>query len=85
MAVGVMLTGLLCYLLKQDDALRPAFVAVIIVTLIGENSKWQSSFDRVIAVIVGCVCALIVGFLFDKISSLGRLRAKDGAKKSGQQ
>ena len=35
MAVGVMVTGLVCYLLKQDDALRPAFVAVIIVTLIG--------------------------------------------------
>jgi uncharacterized membrane protein YgaE (UPF0421/DUF939 family) len=85
MAIGVMLTGLLCYLLKQDDALRPAFVAVIIVTLIGENSKWQNSRDRVVAVIVGCVCALVVGFLFDKISNFGRLRARDRSKKSGQQ
>src|SRR5271154_4037080 len=85
MAIGVMLTGLLCYLLKQDDALRPAFVAVIIVTLIGENSKWENSRDRVVAVIVGCICALVVGFLFDKISNLGRLRVKDGSKKSGQQ
>jgi hypothetical protein len=70
--------------LKQDDALRPAFVAVIIVTLIGENSKWQNSIDRVIAVIVGCVCALIVGFLFDKISNLGKLHSKERSKKSGQ-
>jgi uncharacterized membrane protein YgaE (UPF0421/DUF939 family) len=85
MAVGVMLTGLLCYLLKQDDALRPAFVAVIIVTLIGENSKWQSSFDRVIAVVVGCVCALAVGLLFDKISSWPKFNAKEGSKKTGQQ
>ena len=57
MAIGVMVTGLLCYLLKQDDALRPAFVAVIIVTLIGEDSKWQNSRDRVVGVIIGCVCA----------------------------
>jgi uncharacterized membrane protein YgaE (UPF0421/DUF939 family) len=85
MAIGVMVTGLACYLLKQDDALRPAFVAVIIVTLIGENSKWQNSFDRVIAVVIGCMCALVVGFLFDKISNLSRLQAKNGSKKSGQQ
>jgi len=56
-AIGVLVTGLVCYLLKQDDAQRPAFVAVIIVTLIGANSKWQSSRDRVVAVIVGCICA----------------------------
>lgn len=85
MAIGVMVTGLACYLLKQDDALRPAFVAVIIVTLIGENSKWQNSFDRVIAVVIGCMCALVVGFLFDKISNLGRLHSKDDSKKTGQQ
>ena len=85
MAIGVMVTGLACYLLKQDDALRPAFVAVIIVTLIGENSKWQNSFDRVIAVVIGCMCALIVGFLFDKISNLSRLQAKNESNKSGSQ
>ena len=85
MTVGVMLTGLICYLLKQDDALRPAFVAVIIVTLIGENDKWQASMDRVIGVVIGCACALAVGFLFDKISGLGRLHPKDGPEKSGQQ
>lgn len=68
MAIGVMVTGLICYLLKQDDALRPAFVAVIIVTLIGENSKWHNSLDRVAAVTAGCLCALVVGFIFDKIA-----------------
>jgi uncharacterized membrane protein YgaE (UPF0421/DUF939 family) len=85
MAIGVMVTGLLCYLLKQDDALRPAFVAVIIVTLIGENSKWHSSLDRVVAVIIGCVCALAVGFLFDKISNLATLDKKDGSLSDHQE
>ena len=78
MAIGVLATGLVCYLLKQDDALRPAFVAVIIVTLIGENSKWHNSVDRVIAVIIGCVCALVVGFLFDKLSGVSMLLKKKG-------
>ena len=68
MAVGVMLAGLLCHLLKQDDALRPAFVAVVLVTLIGETGAWSTPLDRVIDVIVGCACALAIGFLFDKLS-----------------
>ena len=85
MALGVLLTGLICYRLKQDDAMRPAFVAVIIVTLIGENDKWHNSLDRVLAVIIGCGCALMVGFLFDKISSLFKLKAREENKKTGRQ
>ena len=78
MAIGVLLTGLICYLLKQDDALRPAFVAVILVTLIGEKSEWSNSVDRVSGVIIGCVCSLVVGFLFDKLSGMSRLSKKKG-------
>jgi uncharacterized membrane protein YgaE (UPF0421/DUF939 family) len=78
MAIGVLVTGLICYLIKQDDALRPAFVAVIIVTLIGESSKWQNSRDRVAAVIIGCLCALVVGFLFDKLSGVSGFSKKKG-------
>jgi uncharacterized membrane protein YgaE (UPF0421/DUF939 family) len=81
MAIGVMLTGLICYFLKQDDALRPAFVAVVIVTLIGNSSKWNSSFDRVAAVIIGCLCALAVGFLFDKFPGGFKVWHKDENKK----
>jgi uncharacterized membrane protein YgaE (UPF0421/DUF939 family) len=81
MAIGVMLTGLVCYFLKQDDALRPAFVAVVIVTLIGDSSKWNNSLDRVAAVIVGCLCALVIGFLFDKLSGGFKFWHKDENKK----
>lgn len=84
MAIGVMLTGLVCYLLKQDDALRPAFVAVVIVTLIGDTAKWHSSLDRVLAVVVGCVCALAVGFLFDKLPFFPKPPTPDEMKKSEQ-
>jgi uncharacterized membrane protein YgaE (UPF0421/DUF939 family) len=81
MALGVMLTGLLCYLLKQDDALRPAFVAVIIVTLTGETAGWHSPMNRVAAVVIGCVCALVIGFLFDKLADAFKLFRKDAGKK----
>src|SRR5271154_6989659 len=81
MAIGVMVTGLVCYLLKQDDALRPAFVAVIIVTLTGETAGWHSPLNRVAAVVIGCLCALVVGFLFDKLSGGFKLLRKDDGKK----
>jgi uncharacterized membrane protein YgaE (UPF0421/DUF939 family) len=77
MAIGVMLTGLICYFLEQDDAQRPAFVAVIIVTLIAGKSGWHNSFSRVGGVIIGCLCALIVGFLFDKFTEVFKLAGKD--------
>jgi uncharacterized membrane protein YgaE (UPF0421/DUF939 family) len=77
-AAGVMLTGLVCHLLKQDDALRPAFVAVILVTLAGDSDKWHSSLNRVAGVLIGCLCALAVGFLFDKLSGMPGLMNKKG-------
>jgi len=69
MAIGVLSTGLVCYLLKLDDALRPSCVAVIIVTLYGGSNEWHNSAGRVFGVAVGCACALVVGFLFDKLNS----------------
>ena len=85
MALGVMLAGLACYFLKQDEALRPAFVAVVLVTLIGDSSKWQNSLDRVLAVVIGCACALVVGFLFDKISGGFKLVERETSKTPDRQ
>ena len=84
MASGVLLTGLVCYLLKQDDALRPAFVAVIIVTLTGETAGRHNALNRVAAVVIGCGCALVVGFLFDKLSNAFNLLRKDDGKQPNQ-
>jgi uncharacterized membrane protein YgaE (UPF0421/DUF939 family) len=82
LAVGVMLTGLICYMLKADDAMRPAFAAVVIVIFTsGDGSKWTSSLDRVIAVVIGCVCAVVIGFLFDKLSGGFKLFEKNDEKK----
>jgi uncharacterized membrane protein YgaE (UPF0421/DUF939 family) len=72
MALGIMVMGMACHLLKQDDMLRPAAVAVILVTLAGESGQWDALRNRVLGVAVGCASALVVGFVFDKI--LGRIK-----------
>ena len=56
------------------------FVAVILVTLAGETARWHNSLARVAAVIIGCLCALAVGFLFDKLSGGFKLRRQDDKK-----
>lgn len=71
MAIGVVLTGLVCHFAKLDEAaLRPAYAAVVIVTLSNETPAWFGSMDRVLGVTVGCLSALAVGFVFSKISGL---------------
>jgi uncharacterized membrane protein YgaE (UPF0421/DUF939 family) len=68
MAIGVLVTGLVCYLGKLNDAIRPAYAAVVIVTLSSEPHVWKGSMDRVLGVMVGCVAALAVGLVFDRVS-----------------
>jgi uncharacterized membrane protein YgaE (UPF0421/DUF939 family) len=69
LGAGVLLTGLICHYIRLDDALRPAYAAVVIVTFAGEKSVWSGSLDRVLAVLIGCLCAVIVGFIFDKAAN----------------
>lgn len=78
MAIGIVLTGLVCHFAKLDEALRPAYAAVVIVTLSSEVHKWFGSLDRVLGVTVGCVSALAVGFVFSVISNCW-----SGGRKSG--
>jgi len=68
MAIGVFFTGLVCHLARLGDASRPAFAAVVIVTLSSEPHVWVGSLDRVAGVMIGCVAALVVGVVFDQVS-----------------
>ncbi len=78
LAIGVVVTGLICHFARLDDALRPAYSAVVIVILASEGSKWAGSLDRVFAVALGCLCALTVGFIFDKLAGKSETPSKDG-------
>jgi uncharacterized membrane protein YgaE (UPF0421/DUF939 family) len=68
LACGVLVTGLVCHFMKLDDALRPAYAAVAIVIYSADTtgSVWAGSRDRMVSVVVGCLCALAVGLVFDK-------------------
>jgi uncharacterized membrane protein YgaE (UPF0421/DUF939 family) len=74
MAIGVIATGMICYAAKLHDAIRPAYAAVVIVTLSSEPHVWSGSMDRVLAVTLGCVAALLVGLAFDLVSRVFALK-----------
>jgi len=65
LGVAVVLAGFLCQAIRLDEGLRPAYVSVVIVIFTGGEQVWAGSFDRVLAVFVGCLVALVVGALCD--------------------
>ena len=80
LAAGVMITGLICHLNRLDEALRPAYAAVVILVLNpGPGNTWFNSLERVYAVVIGCLVSLAVGFLCDKSTQ----RFVIGPKSSG--
>jgi uncharacterized membrane protein YgaE (UPF0421/DUF939 family) len=80
LAVGVLVTGMICHFTKLDDALRPAYAAVVIVIMSPDIQGWHGLLDRVLAVFLGCVCALVVGFVCDKIATLFKVGRKENAQ-----
>lgn len=83
LAVGILLTGMACHFIRLDDALRPAYAAVIIVIMSPDQNHWHDSLDRVFAVVLGCVCTLVVGFVFDKFSTWLKPRPKEATRIDG--
>jgi|GEM_PF-953592 len=70
LALGVLFTGMACHFLRLENALRSAYVAVVIVILTTDTHTWHSSLDRVFAVVMGCLTAVVVGRCMDGISRL---------------
>lgn len=70
MALGVILTLLICERFTLGAATRSALAALIIV-LIQEQSdlSWISALERMISVVLGCVVALLITYSFAKVSS----------------
>jgi uncharacterized membrane protein YgaE (UPF0421/DUF939 family) len=86
LACGVLVTGLVCHFLKLDEALRPAYAAVVIVIFSADTSGsvWAGSRDRMVSVVVGCLCALAVGFVFARTATLLNLpRAAPTSNQTG--
>lgn len=81
LAGGVMLTGLICHFARLDDALRPAYAAVVILILVSD-STWTGPLERVSTVIAGCAVALGVGMVCDQTAQWIGVN-RDGNKSPG--
>ncbi|RTL60430.1 MAG: hypothetical protein EKK37_06240 [Sphingobacteriales bacterium] len=55
----------LCYIFKLDAGIRSALAATIIIMLHQEGKHvWDTALERIIAVLAGCIIALIITFIF---------------------
>lgn len=71
MSIGVILTIVICYMIKLGAATRSALAALIIVLVqqLSDNSL-ISAFQRMGSVILGCVIALFVTYIFEHIAKV---------------
>jgi len=69
LVLGIMAVGMICHHTKLDDGLRAGYAAVAIVTLAMPDNTVGGAVNRVIAVILGCLCALLVNVVFDKLGT----------------
>jgi len=66
--VGIMAVGMICHHTKLDDGLRAGYAGLAIVTLtMDATAPWASSWQRVVAVLLGCCCTLMVNVVFEKL------------------
>ncbi len=70
MFLGILAVGMVCHHFQLDEGLRAAYAGVTIITLtLQGDSSWSGALHRVIAVMLGCLCALLVNVLFDHYSA----------------
>lgn len=81
LSAALVITLSLCYLLKLDTGIRSALAATIIIMLHDEGKHvWDTAIERLIAVLAGCLLALLITFIFHfKVTS------KTSAANNGQQ
>ena len=69
MGIGTVVTIIICYIFTLGNATRSALAALIIVLVQQQtDNSLVSAFQRMICVIVGCVVALLVTYLFERTS-----------------
>jgi len=69
LVLGIMAVGMICHHTKLDDGLRAGYAAVAIVTLAMPDNTFEGAVYRVVAVVLGCLCAVLVNVVFDKLGT----------------
>jgi len=79
LGLGVLVTGILCYCTRIEEAVRSAYAAVVILIIAPGNAGILGGpLGRVLGVMLGCAAALVVGWVFDRLS--GTLSAPGGER-----
>lgn len=66
MSIGVVTTILICYMIQLGTATRSALAALIIVLVQQLNDhSLISAFERMVSVVLGCLVALFITYLFE--------------------
>jgi len=62
---GIVLTIMICSMLKLMGTVRTSLAALIIVTVhAGQPATWHTAVERMVCVVAGCVIGLAVTFIF---------------------
>jgi len=78
LCLGVAITIAAGTLLKLTNVLRTAIAALVIIIITeGEHRNWQIALERVGCVITGCVVALAVTLLFNKVQHFYNTRTAE--------
>ncbi len=68
MSIGVLLTIIVCQLLKLQDVSRSASVAVVIILLHQRGAYfWNVALERAGGVVGGCVMAMLITYIFHQL------------------
>ena len=76
LSLAIVVTGVACHYAKLEEALRSAFVSVVIVTLSTAGNRWEAPLHRLVAVLIGCSVAVAVSLCFDQIANLAGSETK---------
>lgn len=71
LCIAVIVNILICYMLGLENTTRSALAALVIVLIQEkEQSDWMSGFERMGCVIVGCVVAIIITYIFSRFEKI---------------
>jgi len=81
LCLGIILTICVGIALQLTSTLRSAMAALIIVLIHEEQVKqWYLPLERVLCVIAGCLVALFVSLLFNRIGRIGKVLIKSAGR-----
>lgn len=71
LCIAVIVNILICYMLGLENTTRSALAALVIVLIQEkENSSWLAGFERMGCVIVGCLIAIIITYIFSRFEKI---------------